>query len=751
MGDIDDRGRRRFLMGMVGVAGTAALAACTNDSSDTSEASDTSGDDGTAPPNGSRPPSADNTLAEPGSPGLVDEAAYQARIDEYLAGAASDPDPTSLTAIVAALVAAHRDPAYQWDPSTVTIEALQDRWDQIDEWRDTRDFALNYMHWILALADESSPTTTLDPAVIEAIEQRMIDNRYRYDDPLPEDRIDDQWFWSENHILILLVIEYLAGQRMPDRTFTITGLTGAEHMARAKPLILEWVHERARFGFFEWHSHVYMKKNVEPLATLVQLADDPELVLAAAMALDLCVLDMAGHCHAGTYTASRGRTYAKDKLSGREGTLDLFMLLFDDNAAGFTGGADNATNHLAGATRYRPPQALVDIAQGDEPGVTRERHGIFVDGTAPVTENPEAPFGYDFDDVENLEFWWSQGAVGLWQLTDVGLAEAERFRILETEAMAPVAALVAINDGDPDRVRDWLQENHDAVNFGHLREANTYAWRGRTVAMATVLDHRFGQMRDQIHVWQATIDPEAYIFTTHPATDLPEGEDWTGDAKPGYWTGEASIPRSAQHERTAIHIYQPAWNETNIDPLLWSVFGYQDYTHAFVPQDRFDEVVRDGRWTFARKGDGYLALWSWREPDWREYDPAIHPTDGMEQTFDLVAAGGPDNVWIVEIGDVETATTFEAFMDAVRANEPGVERDDDGFTVAWQSPTSGEVTFGSTGPFLVEGAEQPLGDLPRHESQWGTVDPGATTFELRSDGAGLTLDFEARTRTVDAG
>ncbi len=737
-------GRRGFLAGTIGVAGAVALGACSDDSTTSGTTTTTKVP---APGGGT---GADGVLAAPGSPGLVEEAAWQARIDEYLAGATADIDPSNVSAIVSALVAAHRDPEFTWDPTTVTVDALQERWDQIDEWRDTRDFALNYMHWVLALADGSTPMTTIDASVIEAIEQRLLDNRYRYDDPLPDDRIDHQWFWSENHILILLVDEYLAGQRMPDKTFTITGLTGAEHVERSKPLILEWVAERAKFGFFEWHSHVYMKKNVEPLCTLVQFADDPELVLAAAMALDLCVLDMAGHCHVGTYTASRGRTYAKDKTSGREGTFDMFKLLFDDTELPYGGGSDAGSNHLAGATRYRPPQALLDIAAGDAPGVTRERHGIFVDGAAPVTENPEAPFGYDFDDPDNLEFWWSQGAIGMWQLAGVSLAEAEKFRLLESELMAPVKALVALNEGDPDQVRAFVQRNHAVINFGQLREANTYAWRGDTVAMATVLDHRFGQMRDQIHVWQATVDPGAYVFTTHPAKDLVEGESWSDDSKPGYWTGEASIPRSAQHERTGIHIYQPAWDETTVDPILWAAFGYQDYTHAFVPQDRFDEVVRDGRWTFARKGDGYIALWSWREPDWRVYNPAVNPTDGMTQPFDLVAAGGPDNVWIVEVGDAGSADTFEAFTAAVKASEPAVERTAEGFTVAWTSPTSGEVAFGSTGPFTVAGEEQDMAEFPRHESQWGTVDRLATTFELASDDATLALDFEKSTRQVAA-
>lgn len=737
-------GRRGFLLGTLGFAGMTALAACTD------------GDDGgggaaggaTAPP--SLPSNPDEVLAAPGTPGFVAEDVWQARVDEYLASAAANPDPSSPVSIGAALIAAHRDPAYRWDPTSVTVDSLAERWEQIDTLQDTRDFTLLYLHWILALADGSSEMTTLDPAVIQAIEQRMLDNRYRYDDPPPAGRVDEQWFWSENHIIILLVDEYLAGQRMPDKTFTVSGLTGAQHVERAKPLILEWVNERARFGFFEWHSHVYMKKNVEPLATLVQFADDPELVQAGAMALDLCVLDMAAHCHANTYTASRGRTYAKDKTSDREGTFDVFKLLFDDTDLPFRGGPDAGANHLAGATRYRPPQVLLDIATEPAPGVTRERHGIFVDGTAPVTDDPEAPFGYDFDDPENLEFWWSQGAIGMWQVTDVSLSEAEKYNLLESELMAPVKALVQLNGNDPERIKRWLRDNHAVVNFGHLREANTYAWRGDSVAMATVLDHRFGDMRDQIHAWQATIDPGAFVFTTHPAKDLPSGDDWTGDGRPGYWTGEGSVPRSAQHERTGIHIYQPGWDERSVDPILWSIFGYQPYTHAYVPQDRFDEAIRDGRWTFARKGDGYLALWSWREPDWRAYDPATQPTLGMTQPFDLVAPGGPDNVWIVEVGERSDAGSFDEFVAACKESEPEVVREAEGFDVAWTSPSSGPVTFGSTAPFTVDGTEVELAGHPRHESRWGTIDPQAEVYELRDEHAELVLDFTTLTRTVGA-
>jgi len=732
--------RRHFLAGSVGLAGVVVLGACTDDDQKASTPESTS--DGA-------PTTLATALAAPGTAGLMDEAIYQKRVDEYLAIAVSELHLDNPTGIAVQLIASHRDPSYSWPIEQASVEGLSKVWEQIDTWQDTRDFSLMYLNWVLALGQGDTPMTTLDPELLSAIEHRMLDNRYRYNDPNPEGRVDEQWYWSENHIVIGLVNEFLAGQAFPDETFPVTGLTGAEHMARSKPGILAWVTERAKFGFFEWHSHVYMLKNISPLLTLAELADDPELVRAAGMGLDLCLLDMAAHTHAGTYAAPRGRTYKKDKMTALdEDTFGTSKFMFDDTTHPYQSATDSGASYFCGAKRYRPPLAIIEIAVAPAPGVARERHGIFVDGSVPVTDNPEAPFGYDFSDSENLSFWWSQGAVGLWQVADISLSEAEKYNLFDNPALAQVKVLADLNGRDPEKIKVWEQANHAVVNFGHLREANTYAWRGDAVSLASVLDHRFGQMRDQVHSWVATIDAEALVFTTHPSTEVDETLDWDSDGKPGYWTGEASMPRSAQFERTAIHIYQPAWDETT-DPLLWSVFGYRDYTHAYVPQDHFDEVAQDGNWTFARKGDGYIALWSWRTPAFRAYDPTKYATHGMVKPFDLVADGGPDNVWIVEVGEKGDGR-FTRWAASISGSRPEVERTDAGFTVGWTSPSAGEVVFGSTGAFTVRGKEAEIADFPRHDSEFGTVDHLATTYGFATEAATLDLDFARQTRSAAA-
>jgi hypothetical protein len=94
--------------------------------------------------------------------------------------------------------------------------------------------------------------------------------------------------------------------------------------------------------------------------------------------------------------------------------------------------------------------------------------------------------------------------------------------------------------------------------------------------------------------------------------------------------------------------YAPRYPGVNGPPL--DAFRYEPYTHACVPQDHFDAVGQEGAWTFTRRGDGYLARYSWRPTEWVANQPQVIAANGMTLPFDRRAAGGADNVWIVECG-----------------------------------------------------------------------------------------------------
>lgn len=724
--------RREFLrLSAVSAAATAVAAACTPpprvDPVPTCS----------APPSG--PP---GPMPAPGSVGLIDEAAFQARATEYLAFATEQLSPGNPTSIAAHLIRARREPSFDWDPTQVTVDGLAELWQKLDDWKDTRDFDVMYLHWVLALGRD-----VLDPAVITKIEDQLVAFRYRWNDPLPADRVDHQWFWSENHRVILAVDEYLAGLALPDRTFEVTGLTGAQHAARARPDILEWIHERARFGFAEWHSNVYMLKNITPLVTLVELCDDEELIRLGSGALDLCLADLALHLQRGAYGATRGRTYKKDKMSSLdEATWTTAKLLFDDTDQGYTSRSDGGATYFCAAQRYRMPEVLVRIARSDEVSTSRERHGVPIDPHEPITPNPQAPFGYDYDDEANLPFWWSLGALTSWQVVPTTLRAADKWRLWETDLFSEFDAIRPLAKAGPAVAQLAAHELAPMAAFGVLGEAHTYTWRSPEVMLSSVVEHRPGDKRDQAHAWQATVDHDALVFTTHPSKPTPQSLDWREDD--GYWTGSASMPRSAQHHNVAIHLYSPAY-EPPTDPLLGPVFGYLRETHAYFPQDHFDEVVQSGGWTIGRKGDGYVALWSERPTVWRTYDPAVVATRGMVKPFDLVAEGSARNVWVVEVGRAADAGSFDQFVAAVTAATIEVDRPTPRDAhVRYVSPSQGELRYSAKGGLVVDGSVVPVGGHPRLDSPWGEVCHLGTFMALRDGDRSLVVDFDKGSREV---
>ena len=741
------RATRRQVLGAFGAAGAGvALNACVP---------------GAGPGPGSPPPGCiipalgpPGPLPVPGSPGLIDEAVWQSRAADYLSFATEQLSPNSPVSIALHLVRAEQEPDWSWDPAAVTVESLSTAWTQLDTWADTGDFTVMYLHLVLAHG-----RGVLDPSVIAAIEQRMVDFRYRYDDPLPVDRLDNKWFWSENHRIIFAVIELLSGLALPDRTFTVTGLTGAQHAVRARPRILSWIRERARYGFSEWHSNVYMQLNISPLLTVIALspADDVELQRAAAGGLDLCLLDLAGHLHRGVYGATRGRTYEKDKMTARdENTLGTAKLLFDDlrlaDGADSDGGTvltypsrtDAACLGLIATDRYRLPELIRRIATSDVVGTVRERHGLPLDPHTPVTPFPQPIDGHGFDESE-LSFWWSQGAVTAWPVVPATLAVADRYRLWDTALFRSFSSLRVISS-NPALAQLAARELAPFAAAGVLGEPTTVTWRSPDVMLSTVVDHRPGDAMDQSHAWQATLDADALVFTTHP-TGAP-GTDGRGEDS-GYWTGTASMPRSAQHDGVAIHCYWPGYEPIDLGALGFSI-SYQNLTHAFFPQERFDQVEQRDGWTIARRGDGYVALWSRRPTEWRS-TPVISSAT-FTQPFDLVAPGDARNVWICEVGRRAEWGTFAAFADAVTGADVSAEIEAGGWRVRYVSPSAGTLEFATLGSFAVDGTSVDLHGGARHSSAWGEICHFQESLELVDPGSGstpaarLAIDFATGAR-----
>lgn len=704
-------GVRRLACGLVAVL--VVVAGCTADEGGTDQEADVSLDAGLVP---------------------VEE--WTARQDDYLTFATQQLNPGSPYSILAHVERAERDPSFTWDASAPTVEAFQPMFDKLKRFADTSDFDVNRLLFLWYRARDQ-----LNPDLVAAIEERLLAFKYWQTEPTPEGIVDDQYYWTENHQIIFLADEYIAGQAFPDATFTNSGMTGRGHMEHAEPMIRRWIELRSRFGWSEWLSNVYYMEDLMGLVLLAEHSDDEELAELASMSIDLLLFEIASHTQAGSFGATHGRSYKKDKMTALdEDNFNLSKMLFDDTDQPYQS-VDNAML-LAMAHRYRPPEVVRRVARSDEVSIDRSRMSIPLDPFAPVEPDPQPPYGFAYDDPDNAMVWWGIGAQFPWQTVPLTVHMMQTYDLWEGELYRRAADFKPIVESSTiPELQELASTLAPMLNAGLLSEVNTYTFRTPEVMLSTAQDWLPGMNSEQVHTWQATIDPNAQVFTMHPAVPLDEDLDWHTNSR--YWTGTATNPRSAQFENVGVSIYDPIY-----EPGTLPGFDYEDFTHAYFPQDHFDEVVQRDGWTIGRKGDGYIALWSQRPTSWLEYDPARHATRGMVEPFDLVAEGGPDNVWIVEVGRAAEWPDFAAYVDAVAGSR--VEVTADFSSVVYESPSQGEVRFGAVGPFTVAGIDVPLAGYDRFDNPWAQVPFDQRRYHLEADGWTLDLDFESVTRAAGA-
>ena len=500
-----------------------------------------------------------------------------------------------------------------------------------------------------------------------------------------------------------------------------------------RPLILRWLALRARYGFSEWLSNVYWMEDFMAMILLADLAEDQDIADRSAQMLDSMFVELASHIQQGAFGSTHGRSYNKDKMTARdEDTFTLAQMVFDDNDLPYQR-LDRVTQ-LAVASRYVPPEVARQIAADDRPSLVEQRQSLPIDPTAPITDDPVGPDGLRYDD----EFvWWSLGGQFPWQVVPRSIELIRDLELLDTDNFQQVSELrPVIESSTVPQLQTIAQQLALALNPGLLSDVRTTTWREQNVMLSSAQGFRPGARSEQGHFSQATVDADAQVFHTHPSDPVPTGTtDWYQDT--GYWTGSASVPWTVQHENVNLAIYSPGYT-----PPVPSL-GYEPYTHAYFPTDRFDEVVQEAGWTIGRKGDGYVALWSYRPAEFVTRDPATTPTQGMTGPFDLVANGGPENVWIMEVGGVDgpNGTSFGAFVDSVTSAEVEVDKLDRGYSVRYRSPSQGLLSTSWEQPLSVEGDVQPLGTDAKWSSPWATEPWGSMCATVTAGGATLQLDF----------
>lgn len=184
---------------------------------------------------------------------------------------------------------------------------------------------------------------------------------------------------SENHRLLFHVAEWMAGQLFPTEEFTNTGQRGLFHAARGRAYIAEWLRQRGRFGFDEWHSNAYFPVVLAPLANVFDfaIAEEYKLREMAGAVLDYMAFILAADTYQGIFGTTHGRSYGRYLTHPEfETTAAVCWLWYS------TGSLVRGTRELMGPVAlasggYRPPEMMTDIATDTTAVVeSRQRQGL---------------------------------------------------------------------------------------------------------------------------------------------------------------------------------------------------------------------------------------------------------------------------------------------------------------------------------------------------------------------------------------
>jgi hypothetical protein len=252
-------------------------------------------------------------------------------------------------------------------------------------------------------------------------------------------------------------------------------------------------------------------------------------------------------------------------------------------------------------------------------------------------------------------------------------------------------------------------------------EVSKVCYKTPDYMLSSAQDWHAGQQGQRELIWQATLGQDAVVFVTHPSC-LSENPALA----PSFWCGNSVLPRVAQWKDVLIAIHKLPDDD------------WLGFTHAYFPIYALDEHAVRGRWAFARKGEGYLAL-------------------GASQGLMLITRGdsayrelrsfGQHNVWLCHMGRATRDGSFAEFQERVLA----LDIQFDAAGVRCRTLRGDTLALDWKGPFLVNGAEAQLSGPKHYDNPYCCVDLGSSRMELNLGGLPYRLDFDLGPEDAGAG
>lgn len=237
--------------------------------------------------------------------------------------------------------------------------------------KDCADFVIQ---GILRLMSWEREEQRLSPQINALIKETILGFKYWVDEP--GDTV--MYMGSENHRLLFHVAEWMAGQLFPLDEFSNSRQRGLYHATKGRMYITEWLRQRGRFGFDEWHSNSYFPICIAPLLNVHDFAisEDYKLRQMATAVLDYMFFILAADTLHGVFGTTHGRSYGRYlKDPDFEDTAALCWLLYGTGS--LVQGVDGMAPVSLATSDYGVPEILFKIANDRQAVVeSKQRQGI---------------------------------------------------------------------------------------------------------------------------------------------------------------------------------------------------------------------------------------------------------------------------------------------------------------------------------------------------------------------------------------
>jgi hypothetical protein len=214
---------------------------------------------------------------------------------------------------------------------------------------------------------------------------------------------------------------------------------------------------------------------------------------------------------------------------------------------------------------------------------------------------------------------------------------------------------------------------------GYEGYAKVYNYKTKDFSLSSIYNFRAGKKGYQEHVVEAIIDPETQVWVNHPGQMYHFSK-----GRPNFWAGNGYLPNVLQYKGLSILIFKIDEDHD------------ADYTHAYFPTMKFDEIKYKDNWVFAKKENAFIGIYA--------NNGLTLQTQGFNKDKELISKGR-NNLWLLRMSNNKEFNSFEEFISAMENTAINFS---ESLELSIKESIYGQIKGSFNGQLEVEGIKQDI-------------------------------------------